>query len=77
MNGKSDRRDETAGQAPRLFRYILRLTLMLCAVLIVVFLAWTFLGGAKVSSTRFIQSKPGAPSSSQSVKVAPTDDGRQ
>ncbi|GAA5629192.1 hypothetical protein Brsp05_04491 [Brucella sp. NBRC 12953] len=77
MNGKSDRHSDTPGQAPRLFGYILRLTLVLCAVLILVFLAWTFLGGASVSFTRFMQSSPGAPSSSKPVKDAASPNGRQ
>ncbi|KAA9368293.1 MULTISPECIES: hypothetical protein [Ochrobactrum] len=77
MSVKSDKQGDTRGKAPRLFRYIPRLVLLLLAVLIVIFLAWSFLGGASVSSTRFIQSKPGAAAPSRPVEQAPGHNGSQ
>lgn len=77
MSGNADKQREVVGKAPQLFRYIPRLVLLLFAVLIVVFLAWTFLGGASVSSTRFVPSKPGASPPSQPVADMPSDKGSQ
>ncbi len=71
MNMKSDSQHDKGGRAQRLFRYIPRLVLLLFAILIVVFLAWTFLGGASVSSKRFIQSKPIGHSPTQPVEAVP------
>ncbi len=77
MNGNADKQRKVAGTAPQLFRYVPRVVLLLFAVLIVVYLAWTFLGGASVSSTRLVPSKPGASPPSQPVADMPGDKGRE
>jgi len=77
MKGNADKQRKVAGTAPQLFRCVPRVVLWLFAVLIVVFLAWTFLGGASVSSTRFVPSKPGASPPSQPVADMPGDKGSE
>lgn len=71
MKVESDRHKEAQSSAARVLRSLPRLVLLILAALIVVFLAWTFLGGGSVSFRPGGQTPGVTPSEPQPAEKSP------